>query len=145
MLFLQTLQAHQFAIPSLQRDQLSVRPTLHHLAFFNHVDDIGLLDRAQSMRDRDSCSALCRHVQRVLDHFLRLRVEGRGRLVEQEDLWVAEKGAGDGDTLFLAAREEGGFAAAFGGEAIAREGVSLRNGRQAGIEKSGIQRLTEAT
>jgi hypothetical protein len=91
------------------------------------------------MRDRDGCSALCRHVQRALDHFLRLRVEGRGRLVEQEDLWVAEKGTGDGDTLFLAAGEEGGFAAAFGGEAIAREGVSggnsLRNERQAGLEK----------
>jgi hypothetical protein len=36
-------------------------------------------------------------------------VECRGRFVEEQDLWVAEEGAGDGDALFLAAGEGGAF------------------------------------
>ena len=36
-----------------------------------------------------------------------------GSFVEKEDLGVAEEGAGDGDALFLTAREEGTVEAAF--------------------------------
>ena len=44
-----------------------------------------------------------------VQHFLdRLRVEGRGRLVEQDDLGLCAEGTGDGDALLLAARQLGG-------------------------------------
>jgi hypothetical protein len=44
-------------------------------------------------------------VQHFLDH---LRVEGRGRLVEQHDLGLHAQRAGDGDALLLAAGELAG-------------------------------------
>ena len=44
-----------------------------------------------------------------VQHFLdRLRVEGRGRLVEQDDLGLCAEGTGDGDALLLTARQLGG-------------------------------------
>jgi hypothetical protein len=45
-------------------------------------------------------------VQRVLDMALRLGVERRGRLVENQDRRVLQDGAGDGQALALTAREE---------------------------------------
>ena len=119
MLLLQTLQTDQLAVPALERHELRVRPTLSDLALVDDVDDVGLLDCAQPVRDGDRRPSFRRHVERVLDHLLRLGVEGRGRLVEEQDLGVAQQGARDGDALLLAARQEGRFAAAVGGETIA--------------------------
>ena len=128
MLFLQTLQTDQLAIPPLERHELVVRPTLRHLAPVDDVDDVGLLDRAQPVRNRDRRPPFGRYVECVLHHLLRLRVEGRRRLVEEQDLGVAEQGARDGDALFLAAGQKGRFAAAVGREAVTGKGskVSMR-------------------
>ncbi len=45
------------------------------------------------------------HVEDLLDH---LRVQRRGRLVEEHHLGLHREGAGDGDALLLAAGELGG-------------------------------------
>jgi len=50
-------------------------------------------------------------------------VECRGRFVEEQDLGVAEEGAGDGDALFLAAGEGGAFCSDDGVVAL-REGLN---------------------
>ena len=119
---LQTLQTNQLPIPPALHHQLMMRPTLHHNPLINHIDHIRLLDRTQPMRHRDRGSALRRRIQRRLHDLLALGVQRGGRFVEEEDLWIAQEGAGDGDALFLAAGEEGGFAADGGGEAVAAIG-----------------------
>jgi hypothetical protein len=78
-------------------------PTLHHHALINHIDDVRFLDRAKSVRNSDGRASPRRGIQRGLDDLLRLGVEGAGGFVEEENLGVAEEGACDGETLFLAA------------------------------------------
>jgi hypothetical protein len=117
--FLQALQTDQLPVPALGVHEFHMCPVFDHDTFVNHVDHISLLDRRQAMRYSNgraslSCSVKCR-----LDHLLGLRVQGRGGLVEQQDLGVAEQGAGDGDTLLLAPREQSCFAANGGGEPVA--------------------------
>lgn len=127
MLLLQTLQLHQLPIPALHRHQLSMRATLHHHPSIDHVDDIRLLDGAQAMRHRDGGAALRGLVQGRLHNLLRLRVQRAGGFVEEEDLGVAEQGARDGDTLFLASGQQGRFTADWGFESVAgHESVNLR-------------------
>ena len=57
------------------------------------------------MRDRDRRPSLGEPLERLLHEPLRLRVERRGRLVEDEDRRVAQDRARDRDPLLLAARE----------------------------------------
>jgi len=99
----QTLQIHQLGIlpPNLQ--QLPMRPMLHHPALIKYIDHIRLLDRAQAMRHRDRRASLRRRVQGCLHHFFRLAIEGGCGFVKEEYFRVAQKGAGDGDALLLAA------------------------------------------
>ncbi|CAD5377913.1 hypothetical protein OF001_U250010 [Pseudomonas sp. OF001] len=54
------------------------------------------------------------HVEHFLDH---LRIERRGRLVEQDHLGLHAQGAGDGRALLLAAGQLGRVAVALGGDA----------------------------
>lgn len=114
----QTLQINQLKIPSSIPKQLIMRPMLHDPALVENVNHIGLLDRAQPMRNGDGGATLRRGVEGRLHHFLRLRVERRRGFVEEEDLGVAEESAGDGDALLLAAGEHAAFAADDGGEAV---------------------------
>ena len=54
-----------------------------------------------------------------------------GRLVENEDVWVCEREAGEGDAGFLTAGEEGHFLEAGGAgyaEAVVMRGVSIGDG-----------------
>jgi hypothetical protein len=95
-----------------------MRPTFHHHALINHIDDIRLLDRAKSVRNSNRCPPPRRGIQRGLDDLLGLGVQGAGGFVEEEDLGVAEESAGDGETLFLAAGEEGRFAAYGSGKSV---------------------------
>lgn len=118
---LQTLQIHQLKVLPPLMQQLAMRPTLRDPALIKHVDHIRLLDRAQPMRHRDRRSALRCGIKGGLDNLFGFRVEGRGGLVEEKDFGVAEEGAGDGDTLFLAAREHAAFGADDGGEAVTVE------------------------
>lgn len=80
-----------------------MRPALDDPALIKHVDHIGLLDRAESMRDGDRRAATSSGVQRSLDHFLRFRVESRGGFVEEKDFGITKESAGDGYALLLAA------------------------------------------
>lgn len=70
------------------------------------------------MRDGDGGAALRGGVECVLDDTFRGGIECGGGFIEEEDLWVAEEGAGDCYALALAAGEEGAFGADKGVEAI---------------------------
>jgi hypothetical protein len=79
-------------------------------ALFEHQDDVGPLHGGKPVGDDERCPADHELVQRLLDKSFAFGVEGRGRLVEDQDLRVFEDGAGDGDALSLATGE---FGAAF--------------------------------
>lgn len=98
-----------------------MRSTFHNLSAIENVDDVGLLDCAEAVSDSDGGAALGGDVEGGLDDFLGGGVEGRGSFVKEEDLGVADEGAGDGDALLLAAGEECAFSAADGVESF-REG-----------------------
>ena len=91
---------------------------LDDLAAVEDVDDVGLLDGAETVSDGEGGAATRRGVERRLHDLFRLRVKCRGGLVEQQDLGIAQKCACDGDTLLLTAREERAFAAADGVEGL---------------------------
>lgn len=122
----QTLEVDQLEIPCLFGHQGPVRAGLDDAAAVEDVDDVCFLDRAQSVRDGDGGATSGGGVEGGLDDFLGLAVEcGRG-FVEEQDGGVAEEGAGDGDALFLSAREEGAFGADDCGEAFSVFGVLAR-------------------
>ena len=73
-------------------------------------------------------------MQRVLDEGLRLRVHGRGGLVEDQDARVVGQGAREGEELLLAHGE--------GGPALAHLGVvALGQGLDEAVGVHGARRL----
>jgi hypothetical protein len=90
------------------------------------------------MRNRNCRSPPCRLIKRLLDNLFTFAVQGAGGFVEQEDARVAEKGAGDGESLFLAAGEEGAFGADDGGETVPGYTVSIRVERIKRSEERGF-------
>ena len=57
------------------------------------------------MRDNDGGAAVASLVEGLLHGGLALRVQCRGRLVKEQEVGVADEGAGDRDALLLAARQ----------------------------------------
>jgi hypothetical protein len=57
------------------------------------------------MGNDDAASVAHKVVQSPLDDGFGFRVQGAGGFIEDEQGWVLEYGSGDGDALFLAARE----------------------------------------
>ena len=71
----------------------------------DHQDLVGAADGGQAVRDHERRAALHQVREALLDQRLRLGVEARGRLVEDQDARVGEDGARDRHALALAARE----------------------------------------
>ena len=82
-----------------------MRAALGDAAVLKHDDLVGRDDRRQAVRDHDRGAALADQVERRLDLLLGVRIERRGRLVEDQDRRRLEDGAGDRHALLLAARE----------------------------------------
>ena len=68
-------------------------------------DEIGPLDGGEPVCDDDRSPAGAQLLKGLLDLGLGGRVNGRGGLVQEDDLRVSQDDAGDGDSLQLAARE----------------------------------------
>lgn len=60
-----------------------MRAPLDYPALVKDIDDVGLLDCAETVRDRDGGPALGGLVQRRLDNLFTLAVKGRGCLIEE--------------------------------------------------------------
>lgn len=73
----ETLKINHFKITASLARQFMVVTALDDLALIEHVDDIRLLDRAQSMRDGDRGAASCGCIQRRLHDFFGLRIQRR--------------------------------------------------------------------
>jgi hypothetical protein len=82
-----------------------VRAGLDDPPAVEHDDLVRVADGRQPVRDRDRRPARGELLERCLHQALGLRVEGRGRLVEDEHRRVTENRAGDRDPLLLAAGE----------------------------------------
>ena len=80
---------------------------LDHLALVEHDDLVRVDDRRQPVRDHERRAAAHQLAERALHGDLALRVERRGRLVEEQDRRVAQDRARDGDALLLTARQAG--------------------------------------
>jgi hypothetical protein len=102
-------------------------PLLHNSPLVKHVNHICVLDRTESVCNRNGCAALRGQVERGLHHALGGGVEGGGGFVEEQDLGVAQQRAGDCYALALAAGEEGAFCADEGGEAVGKGGYEVIN------------------
>ncbi len=92
-------------VDAVSRQQFGARARFDHAAFFEDVDAIDVMDRAEPVRDDEGGEAPHQGVQRFHDLRFRLEVKRAGRLVEQEDRRVFQKGAGQADPLLLAAAE----------------------------------------
>lgn len=68
------------------------------------------------MRDGDRRPSLGSGVEGFLHDLLRVGVERRGRLVEQQDLGIPQKSTGNGNTLLLTTGQLGALAADLGVE-----------------------------
>src|SRR3989454_4332882 len=77
---------------------------LHRSAVHDH-DFVRVEYGGQAVSDHDRCRSLDHPVDGLLHQALGLAVERTGGLVEDQDLWVRDDRAGDGDTLALAARQ----------------------------------------
>jgi hypothetical protein len=81
-----------------------VGTTLNDLTLIKDIDDISLLDRAETVSHSDGSATTSSSIQSSLNDLLGLRVQSGSGFVEEENLGVAKEGAGDGYTLLLAAR-----------------------------------------
>ena len=101
------LRLEQVAVYAALSQQLIVGAALGDAAIGEHQDFVRRHDGGQAVGDDDAGTALHDVVQRVLDGSLGDGVQGRGGLIEDEDLRVLEDHAGDGQALLLAAEEPG--------------------------------------
>ena len=74
-------------------------------AVVHHGDVVGVLDRGQTVGDHEGRAPLHQGVHPLLDESFRTRVDGRGRLVQDEHGRVRHGGAGDCEELALALRQ----------------------------------------
>src|SRR5262249_6238873 len=99
------LDAVELGVKTVDLEQLVVRALFVDEVVVEDDDLVGVLDRREAVRDRDGRAALHQVLEGVHDDLLRLRVERRRGLVEDEDGGVTDDRAGDPDPLALTARE----------------------------------------
>lgn len=82
-----------------------MRSLLSNLPILHNSNQIRVLDRGKTVRDGDGRTATNGTVEGFLDELFGIGVEGGGGFVEKEEGRVADEGAGNGDSLFLATGE----------------------------------------
>src|SRR5574337_2159135 len=97
------LRVVQPTIDPTKRHEFRVRPLLDTASAVQHQDLVGPYDGGKPMRNHEGRPILHQPIQRLLDQSLRFRIQGRGRLVQDEDGRVLQYSPGDGDPLLLAA------------------------------------------
>ena len=99
------LQLEQLGVEAGLRDQLLMGAGCLDRAVGQHEDAVGHAHAGKAVRDQHGGLALAQLLE-ALEHLeLGARVEGGGRLVEDQHLGLAHIGAGDGDLLPFAARQ----------------------------------------
>ena len=97
----------QMAIDGAALDQFAMRPEIDDLAAVEHEGLVAIDQRGETVRD-DHHRASARNALEIgVDQRLALRIERRGRFVEDHQLGIDDQRARDGEALALAAREVG--------------------------------------
>src|SRR3712207_1730885 len=76
-----------------------------HSSVFDLQPHVAVRQSSQTMGDHEDGTALHEALHRVHYHRLGLRIDGAGRLIEDEDGGIFQEGAGKGDTLPLTTRK----------------------------------------
>ena len=76
-------------------------PSFDNLSFMQDAYFIRMADGRQAMGDGDGGTVFHQPLQGVLHHALAFRIEGGGRLVEDEYRGIFQDGSGNADSLPL--------------------------------------------
>src|SRR5688500_9550981 len=90
-------------IDAAPSETLLVRPALDDAAAVQDEDHVGMRDRGQPMRDDEDRTILEQAVDGLLHEPLGFRIQRGRRLVEDQNRWIGEQRARDGEALALAA------------------------------------------
>ena len=101
--FVVELQRVQPVICPAFGEELGVRAPLHDSSAVEHKYEIGVHNRRESMGDHEHRATREQPIDRLLNQTLRLGVERRRRLIEDENRRVDQQGARDRETLPLPA------------------------------------------
>mmetsp|Transcript_18177 Transcript_18177/g.28440 ORF Transcript_18177/g.28440 Transcript_18177/m.28440 type:complete len:277 (-) Transcript_18177:1882-2712(-) len=99
------LQTVKVGINAAAIQQLGMGARVFDLAPVHHHDLVGPTNGGQPVRDHKRCTPGRQPIQRVLHNLFRLRIQGRGRLVQKQDRRVAQERTGNDHPLPLAARQ----------------------------------------
>lgn len=91
---------------AIERQQLGMTPALDNTPLIHDENQIGLLDRRQTVGDHQRRTPLHHLIQGSLDMPLGLRVQRRGRFVENQQGCILEQRTGNGQALALASRKQ---------------------------------------
>src|ERR671917_2693233 len=105
--FVYELRPEDLVVEFGRAAQLLVRAHRAYGALVEDQDQVGVPHRGYPLGDHEDRPVLLAHqpVQRLLDGRLRLGVDRRGAVVEDEQAWVHEQGPRYGYPLSLPARE----------------------------------------
>ncbi len=79
--------------------------SFHDLSFSENKDFIGVNDRRETVSYDQCCPFLGNLTQGFLDFLLRVRIQGRGGLIKNQNAWALENGSGNRNPLFFSSRE----------------------------------------
>ena len=91
-----------------------MRAALNDVAVLHDKDKVGVFNCRQAVGNDEACAVFRELIHGALDQKLCARIDGAGRLVQNQHGRVLEHGAGDGQQLLLA----GGDAGALGQDGI---------------------------
>ena len=91
-------------VERLARVKFLVCPARSNLACVEYQNTIRVLDRTEAVSDDQHGAAFGESLECGLDRVLTLRIECRGRLIEDNDWRVFEESARDGNPLALTTR-----------------------------------------
>ena len=83
--------------------KLFVRTLLHDLTTLDDTDKVSMDDGREAVSDDDRRAPRHQTIERTLHEALTLRIESRGRLVEDQDWRIFHDGPSDSDALALSA------------------------------------------
>ncbi len=97
------LQLRESRIQRIAADQLFMTADINDLPLDHDHDAVGFQHRGQPMGNNNHRAAFLQIRKRLLHQAFAFRIEGAGRLVEQQDRRILEDRTGNGDALLLSA------------------------------------------
>src|SRR5438105_4787363 len=93
----------ELPVSPVSLEQFFVSAALDNLTVFQHQDLIGTANRGQPVRDHESRAPAAKLAQSVLNQGFAFTVQAGCRLIKDQQFWIGENRARDGDALALSA------------------------------------------